>query len=169
MRKTLLVLGLCLSGLSAALAQNPVPFVSQPLVPDVVAPGSPSFTLTVHGSGFLTGAAVEWNGTKLKTRVLDRQTLLATVPANLVATPTTGLINVVNAGNKVRSNTALLPVTNPESTFRLTGGGELETIDCPTGIAAADFDGDGKLDYVSSVDIFTKRPDGRADIFRLAS
>jgi hypothetical protein len=31
---------------------NPVPFVYQPLIPDAVAPGGPSFTLTVNGTTF---------------------------------------------------------------------------------------------------------------------
>ncbi|MBA3914830.1 MAG: VCBS repeat-containing protein [Acidobacteriales bacterium] len=147
------VVGLWLS--MGALAQSPVPFITQPLIPDVVAPGSSSFTLTVHGAGFLKGAVVEWNRAKLNTRFSDSRTLQATIPANLVRTSTTGLINVVNAGTKVRSNSATLPVTTPEAAFRITGGGELETIDSPVGIATADFDGDGKLDYVSTVDIFS--------------
>ena len=40
-----------------ALGQNnPVPFVNQPLVPSAVAPGGPDFTLTVNGTGFVSGA-----------------------------------------------------------------------------------------------------------------
>ena len=40
------------------LAQNPVPFVNQPLVPSAVAPGGPDFALTVNGTGFVNGATV---------------------------------------------------------------------------------------------------------------
>jgi hypothetical protein len=47
----------CALGLSLLLASamllaqiNPVPFVNQPLVPNAVATGGPSFTLTVIGA-----------------------------------------------------------------------------------------------------------------------
>jgi len=56
-----------LSGFTSTFAQNPVPFVNQPLVPAAVAPGGAGFTLTVHGTGFISGAAVNWNGTLLAT------------------------------------------------------------------------------------------------------
>ena len=51
--------------LSAALCAqtNPVPFVNNPLVPASVAPGGPSFTLTVNGTGFVPGSVVNWNVT----------------------------------------------------------------------------------------------------------
>ena len=32
---------------------NPVPLINNPLVPASVAPGGPSFTLTVNGTGFV--------------------------------------------------------------------------------------------------------------------
>ncbi len=45
-----------------ALGQtNPVPLVNQPLVPTTAAPGGPAFTLTVNGTGFVSGAVVNWN------------------------------------------------------------------------------------------------------------
>lgn len=45
-----------------AIAQNPVPLVDQPLVPDATAPGGPAFTLTVYGAGFVPTSVVNWNG-----------------------------------------------------------------------------------------------------------
>lgn len=53
------------SGFISSFAQNPVPFINQPLVPGAVAPGSPGFTLTVHGTGFVSGATVNWTGAPL--------------------------------------------------------------------------------------------------------
>ncbi len=44
-------------GLPASGA-NPVPFVNQPLTPMTVAPGSGQFTLTVNGTGFVSGSVV---------------------------------------------------------------------------------------------------------------
>jgi len=43
-------------------AQKPVPLINEPLVPDTVRPGSAGFTLTVNGTGFASGATVNWNG-----------------------------------------------------------------------------------------------------------
>jgi hypothetical protein len=40
----------------SAIAQNPVPFVDQPLVPDAAAPGGAGFTLTVNGAWFVAGS-----------------------------------------------------------------------------------------------------------------
>jgi hypothetical protein len=47
---------------AVAIAQNPLPLVNPPLVPASVAPGASGFTLTVNGTGFISGAIVEWNG-----------------------------------------------------------------------------------------------------------
>jgi hypothetical protein len=95
-----------------ALAQNPGPFVNQPLVPDAVAPGGPDFTLTVNGTGFVSGAVVDWNGNPLATQFVSRSQLTATVPAADIATASTALVTVVNpAPGGGRSNLAFLPVT----------------------------------------------------------
>ena len=39
-----------------------VPLVHQGLIPASIAPGSASFTLTVHGAEFTSSAIVNWNG-----------------------------------------------------------------------------------------------------------
>jgi len=59
-----------------ATAQNSVPVINQPLVPDAVKPGGTGFTLTVNGSGFVSGSVVRWNGTT-RTRVRDFKVMLA--------------------------------------------------------------------------------------------
>jgi hypothetical protein len=80
-----------------ALAQsNPVPWVNQPLVPTVVLPGGPSFTLTVNGTGFVSGSAVQWDGTALPTTFVNVSQLTATVPASDIATARTASITVFN-------------------------------------------------------------------------
>jgi hypothetical protein len=48
--------------IATAEAVNPVPLISQPLVPDAIAPGGRGFTLTVNGTGFVSGSVVNWNG-----------------------------------------------------------------------------------------------------------
>src|SRR5438105_14977378 len=46
----------------ATTQTNPVPLINQPLVPDAIAPGGAGFTLTVNGTGFVSGSEVNWNG-----------------------------------------------------------------------------------------------------------
>jgi len=54
-----------LFAVKTVLAQsNPVPLVNQPLVPTAIAPGGPSFTLTVNGTGFVSGSSIKWNGNR---------------------------------------------------------------------------------------------------------
>jgi hypothetical protein len=53
---------LLVSAACAALGQNPVPLINQPLVPDAAKPGGAAFTLTVNGFGFVAGSVVHWNG-----------------------------------------------------------------------------------------------------------
>src|SRR5277367_3414902 len=60
------------------------------LSPSNIAASSPSFTLTINGSGFVTQTYITWNGQKLTTiDVLDSAgdvvQVSAMIPANLVA------------------------------------------------------------------------------------
>src|SRR6266702_7319848 len=105
-----------LSGFTSAFAQNPVPFVNQPLVPAAVAPGGAGFTLTVHGTGFISGAAVNWNGTPLATTFSSGSQLTATVPAANIATAGKASVTVVNPGTSEVSNAVFLSVVAPSST-----------------------------------------------------
>jgi hypothetical protein len=45
-----------------AFAQNPVPYIAEPLSPTSALPGSQGFTLTVHGDNFGATTVLEWNG-----------------------------------------------------------------------------------------------------------
>jgi hypothetical protein len=53
------LLVLLLSLAAVAAAQDPVPLINQPLVPDAAKPGAAGFTLTVNGAGFVSGAVVK--------------------------------------------------------------------------------------------------------------
>jgi hypothetical protein len=84
---------------TVTLAQtNPVPLVNQPTVPTAVAPGGPSFTLTVHGTGFVSGSVINWNATALATTFISSSELSATVPASDIAKPSTATITVTSPG-----------------------------------------------------------------------
>jgi hypothetical protein len=79
-----------------ALAQkNPIPLVNQPLVPESAKPGSAGFTLTVNGTGFSSGAVVNWNGTPRTTEVISSRQLKATIGAADVAKVGTASVTVV--------------------------------------------------------------------------
>jgi hypothetical protein len=132
------------------LAQtSPVPLIDQPLVPDAAAPGGAGFTLTVNGTGFVSGSVVNWNGAMLATTFVASSQVTATVPATDIAVPGTASVTVTNPapGGGV-SNVMYFDVANQASSLvfsnfysSLNAGGL--TI---TAIIAADFNGDGELD-----------------------
>ncbi len=133
---------------AAATAVNPVPFLNQPLVPAAVAPGSPALTLNVSGTGFVSGAKVNFNGTPLTTTFVDSEHLSALVPAASVATAQTASVTVVNpAPGGGSSNVVYFQVAAPESavSFANAPNSPLQVIEA-FGLAAADFNQDGKPD-----------------------
>jgi len=114
---------------STALAQNPVPLINQPLVPDAAKPGGAGFTLTVNGTGFVSGAVVNWNGSALATTFISDSQLTASVPAANIATASTASVTVVNpTPGGGSSNVAFLSVTQSTSSISLLrtdyGGGD---------------------------------------------
>ena len=135
-----------------SLAQtNPVPFVNQPLVPTAINPGGSSFTLTVNGTGFVSGSVVQWNGTPLATIFVTASQLTAVVPASDIATAGTVLVTVVNPspGGGV-SNAQYLTISSPVSTptFSSFYDFALQPAQNTFNLSAiaADFNGDAKLD-----------------------
>ena len=134
---------------SPAVAQNPVPLINQPQVPDAVAPGGAGFVLTVNGSHFVSGSVVHWNGGALATTFVNGSQLKASVPASNIAQPGTASVTVVNPGpGGGASNIVFVEVTPPTTTIALAanvGSGSYPGIS-PLSIAVGDFNRDGKLD-----------------------
>jgi IPT/TIG domain-containing protein len=62
---SLLIVAACGGGGGAA--GPPPPPIIESIVPSTATRGGPAFTLTVNGSNFVTGSAVEWNGTNRTT------------------------------------------------------------------------------------------------------
>jgi hypothetical protein len=136
--------GLCLT----ANAANPVPLINQPLIPDAVAPGGPGFTLTVNGTGFVSGSAVKWNGSPRATVFLSGSQLTATILDSDIVTTSTASVTVVNPvpGGGI-SNSIFLPIR--VSTLSVALSRSDITNSRPglaIGIAQADFNHDGALD-----------------------
>jgi hypothetical protein len=93
------------------------------LSPNSTAPGGPAFTLTVTGTGFLSGAVVQWNGSALSTGFLGNATqLTALVPANLIANPGVASVTVVNPG-AVASNALTFTIASLGLPHFQVGGG----------------------------------------------
>jgi hypothetical protein len=148
--------GILIASWAFCAAQNAsVPFVNQPLVPTSVAPGGAAFTLTVNGTGFVSGSVVKWNGKTLPTTFISQGQLAATVPAALIANPNTATITVFSpAPGGGTSSPTYFPIATPIT-------GRLHFGDAGVGYAAyvgelrtADFDGDGNIDLAATTGNF---------------
>lgn len=153
--KTIAMLSCCAGALSLwtpstlAIPSHPVPHIDS-VLPLSTAPGGAQFTLTVNGTDFVAASTVSWSATALATTFVSTQQLTAIVPAPLIAASGTGWITVFNpAPGGGTSNLAFLPVGNTSAhvnfaLFPLTAGTS------PVGVAQGDFNGDGKLDLVTT-------------------
>lgn len=151
---------------SAATTANPVPFLNQSLVPTAVSPGGAGLTLIVSGTGFVSSATVDFNGVPLTSTLVDSKHLSALVPAADVATAETASVTVVNpAPGGGSSNVVHFQVGAPESTVNFTNApnSPLPVIEA-SGLAAADFNQDGKPDLAVSagggIDVMLGNGDG---------
>ncbi len=142
------VLALLISAPLLVAAQNPTPFLSQPLVPDSIAPGVQAFTpiLAVNGTGFVPASTVNWNGNPRITKFVTNSRLMVQLLLSDLAVPGSAWITVTNPSpGGGTSNTLYLPIHSPihALSFRRTDysvGGN------PQYAEAADFRGNGKLD-----------------------
>jgi uncharacterized protein (TIGR03437 family) len=82
------------------------------LSPNSVPAGSPGFTLTVAGTGFVTGSVIQWNGGPVATSFGSSTQLTAQIPAGLVATAGTATVRVVNP-SAVLSNSLTFTIAAP--------------------------------------------------------
>jgi hypothetical protein len=94
---------------SLTLTVNGTPAITT-LAPSSVVAQGPSFTLTVTGSSFSAGATVRWNAHQLTTALIGSTQLTAAVPATLIATAGTALIDVWAGGSTI-SNATLFRIT----------------------------------------------------------
>lgn len=173
MRRGIAALAAAACWVGVAAAQVMVPFVNQPLTPTSVAPGGPEFTLTVHGTGFASGATVNWNGAPLKTAFLSASKLSVAVPAGDIATAQTATITVSNPGVAAASNTVFFQVAKPESTVyyadpfgALTASNGTDQLPAPPGgMAVADTEGGGREDLLFP--LFGQGPQGAGELLAL--
>jgi hypothetical protein len=148
-------------------ATAPVPFINQPLSPGAVIPGGSSFTLTVNGTGFVSGSVVHWDGSARATNFFSSSKLTAIVLATDVATFNSASITVVNpAPGGGTSNVVFFEITRPTSSVAMSTPSEFTLGNSSRLVAAGDFNGDGKLDLVvansadNNVSVFLGKGDG---------
>ncbi len=137
---------------SVSFAINTPTLVLTSLIPASATAGGPAFTLTVNGSGFSSGASVQWNGSGLSTTFVNTGQLAAAVPAILIATAGTAAITVVSGGIASNSVSFTTVLTSPAYLIGTVAGGgqnlsdgELATsaqLSGPAGVAA---DGSGNF------------------------
>jgi FG-GAP-like repeat len=122
-----------------------IPLIQNPLVPTSATAGGAQFTLTVNGTGFVSGAVANWNGHPRTTAFVSSSQLTVTIPAPDIAAAGTAVVTVANPGGST-SPPALFDITNPVSTVGLTR--VLDNLG-PCSNLTGDFNGDGKPDLVS--------------------
>ena len=99
---------------------NPVPTISS-LLPNTIAAGSASFTLTVNGTNFVNGSRVTFNGDVAVTTFVNSTQLTATILPVDVATAGTPAVTVTNlapgGGTSAAATFTVTAATNPAPTI----------------------------------------------------
>jgi hypothetical protein len=127
-------------------APYPIPYLNQPLTPMTASPGGSDSTLTLNGTGFVSGSSVLWNGSSRVTKFINQGQLQATLLASDVETAGTAQVVATNpTPGGGASNPQAFQITIPTSTVS-TSGNTLAVGTDPRGISVADFNGDHKLD-----------------------
>jgi subtilisin family serine protease len=83
------------------------------LSPSSATAGGVGFTLTVNGSGFVTGSSVTWDGSARATTFVNPTTLSAAINAADIATAGPAAVQVVNPGNVISSNALPFTIAAP--------------------------------------------------------
>jgi len=134
---------------ATSVTANPVPSINQPLLPDAIRPGGAGFTLTVNGTGFVSGSVVKWNGSARTTKFVSRSRLTATVLSSDVAKPGTASVRVLNPSpGGCASNIVFFEVTLPGFSIVLRPPLGFGAASGPGAVVTGDFNEDDKLDLI---------------------
>ncbi len=109
------------------LPAAPAPPTITLLAPSATTAGGAAFTLAVTGTGFLSGAVVQWNGAALSTTFVNATQLSAAAPANLIAAVGSANITVANPDGTVSKGVsfAINPVVISISASGVVNGASL--------------------------------------------
>ncbi|HEY1494415.1 MAG TPA: IPT/TIG domain-containing protein [Candidatus Solibacter sp.] len=108
----------------SAVAYAQAPSISS-VQPATANAGGASFTLTVNGSGFVSGSTVKWSGSSLAATFVSEALMTATVPSNLLAICGKFPVTVTNPGGATSSNNTpvvVKPVLNAIDPTQLPAG-----------------------------------------------
>jgi hypothetical protein len=130
--------------------------------------------LTVNGSGFVSGATVNWNGSPRTTTFISATQLTAAILVTDIANPRTAIITVTNPlpGGGI-SNYVYLSVVNPIPAVALVRtdlsigpsnppGGLGPSSLLVGNLMTGDFNGDGKLDIAAGEGVAVQVLNGTA-------
>jgi len=127
---------------------NPIPLLSQPLVPASAAPGGKGFTLNINGTGFTSNAEVYWNGSLRPSTVVSSSQVQAQISAADIAKPGFGWVAVGNLGiGEVQSNVVYFPIRTAAKGVGFLPRSIQNITNNPGPIAVGDFNNDGLLDF----------------------
>ncbi|MBI4771110.1 MAG: Ig-like domain repeat protein, partial [Chloroflexi bacterium] len=111
---------------------NPVPSLTG-LSPTSATAGVAEFTLTVNGTGFVSGATVQWNGSNLSTSYVSATQLNATIPAANIASAGVAYLTAVNPGPTAASNPLAFYITEVVATVTASNTASGEDPSATTG------------------------------------
>jgi hypothetical protein len=114
---------------------TPAPAVTS-LSPTSAVAGSAAFTLTVNGTGFISGSKVRWNGIDRTTNFVSATQLTASITAADIATAATAQLAVFNPGPGGGTSNALAFVIGAAGTYLV---GDV----FPVAASGGDLNGDG--------------------------
>jgi hypothetical protein len=135
------------------------------LSPSNASAGSPQFTLTVNGSGYVTQTVVQWNGKTIPTTVQTDSAgnvlgITATVSAALVAKPGTAFVNTLSPHSGAGTN----GLSNPLPFIINPPGNPVPTVTSISPTCAAAGSGAFTLSVMGSNFLPTSDPSGGSQV-----
>jgi hypothetical protein len=94
-------------GSTAPLPSNPVPIIAA-ISPNTAVRGGAAFTLTVSGSNFVSGVAVQWNGSSRSTTFVNGGQVTAQIGADDISVAGTDAVTVFNPAPGGGSSTSAM-------------------------------------------------------------
>jgi len=111
---------------------NPKPVLTS-LSPQSLMAGAAPFTLTVNGSGFVGGVAVQWNGNRRPTQFMSSTQLTAAIPATDVTSQGTAQVTAVNPAPNAGPSAPTTFTINALTSNPLPSLGSLSDTSAPAG------------------------------------
>ena len=122
----------CGSGIVPQLAGTPN---IRQVFPQTIAVGSPATTMQVVGANFTNQAVILWNGNKLKTTVVDSNTLAGTIQSDNLTSPATVQLRVKDSVTGAESQSVPVTVAAAQTASNL----QITTTQLPSATVGASY------------------------------